>query len=198
LEEIIMLLKQVEIPEGECGIYRIERFTVTGREFQRPQDGYVLPGTYTKLMRGNTLVMSDTSDEMSDHYRFIKSANGNVLVAGLGIGMVLYNLLEKQEVSHIDVLELSKEVISLVGPWFIERYVGRINIIHANALEYTPPKGTRYDFAWFDIWDNITSDNLEDMKKLHRKYAKIAREKGSWARGMCEYYRSKEKLNRYW
>lgn len=193
-----MLLKQVEIPEGECGVYKIERFTVTGKEFQRPQDGYVLPGTYTRLMRGNTIVMSDTSDEMADHYRFVKAANGDVLVAGLGIGMVLYNLLEKQTVLHVDVLELSEEVISLVGPWFMERYPARVSIIHANALEYAPPKGTRYDFAWFDIWDGICSDNLEDMKKLHRKYARIALEKGSWARDRCEYYRKQEKNNRYW
>jgi hypothetical protein len=31
-------------------------------------------------------------------------------------------------------------------------------------------KGKRYDMVWHDIWDDICSDNLEGMAKLHRKY----------------------------
>lgn len=182
-----MLLKQVEIPEGESGGYKIERFTVTGEEFQGFGYGYVPPGTYTRLMRGRTIVMSDTPDEMRDHYRIVKQSHGQVIIAGLGVGMVLYNMLEKPEVEHVDVIEISEDVISLVAPWFIAKYGDRVSIIHADALEYSPPKGTLYDVAWFDIWDNICADNLENMKKLTRKYARIAEVKGSWARERCEY-----------
>jgi spermidine synthase len=187
-----MLLKQVEIPEGESGSYKIERFTVTGEEFQGFGPRYVPPGTYTRLMCGRSVIMSDTPDEMRDHYRIVRQAKGRCIIAGLGIGMVLYNMLEKPEVAHVDVLEISEEVIRLVAPWFKEKYGDRVNIINTDALEYTPPKGTRYAVAWFDIWDGICSDNLEDMKKLTRKYARIAEIKGSWARGLCEYQKRRE------
>lgn len=191
------MLHKVQIPVGEMGNYKIERFTVTGKEFQGFGARYVPPGEYTRLMRGGQLVMSDTPDEMNDHYSFVRKAKGNVLIAGLGIGMVLYNLLEKADVTHVDVIEISEEVIALVAPWFYERYGDRIRIIHADILEYKPDSGIVYDFAWFDIWDDICVDNLETMKKLHRKYARTAKEKGSWAREICEYYRRRDK-HAYW
>ena len=62
----------------------------------------------------------------------------------------------------------------------------KLNIICADALEWKPPKGTRYNAVWHDIWDNICGDNLDDMKKLHRKYGRRTNWQGSWCRDQCE------------
>jgi spermidine synthase len=130
---------------------------------------------------------------MSDHYSFVRQAIGNVFIAGLGIGMVLYNLLEKENVKHVDVIEISPEVIALVAPWYKEHYGDRVNIFQGDVLEYTPPKNTHYDAVWFDIWDNICVDNLDEMSKLHRRWARKADVKGSWAKEICQMYKRRDK-----
>ena len=76
------------LPEGQRGAYRVERFVVTGNEWQGFSPRTVTAGTYTRLMRGGTVVMSDTPAEWRDHSYFVDRAEGRVLVAGLGIGMV--------------------------------------------------------------------------------------------------------------
>jgi hypothetical protein len=182
------MLSKVEIREGERGIWRVERFEIPKNDFRAWQYGYraPAPGTYTRLLRGNTVVMSDTNAEMRDHYAPVAKARGHCLINGLGIGMVLKACLAKESVERVTVIELSQEVIDLVSPAYIN---GRVEIIRANALEYQPPKGVRYGMVWHDIWDNICADNLPEMAKLHRKYGRRTDWQGSWARGECERYR---------
>ena len=158
---------------------------------------YVPDGEYTFLYRGNTLVMSDTPNEKRDHYKAIYNAKGRCLIAGLGIGMVLNAIAQKEEVTHIDVVELSSEVIQLVAPYYLKLYPNKITFHNYSIFDWKPEKNTKYDMAWFDIWDNLCIDNLEEMSKLHRKFGKSAKWKGSWGKELLQYEREKEK-NRYW
>ena len=187
------LIPAVTVPEGQSGIWRVERFTITldQAKFEsmrmsfRPGGRHCRAGTYTRLMRDSTVVMSDTPDEKRDHYWFVRIAKGRVLVNGLGIGMVLNALLLKPEVEHVTVVEKSEDVIKLVAP----HYAGpRVEIVHADALEYRPAPGVRFDSVWHDIWDYICADNLPEMHKLHRRYGRRCEWQGSWARELCERY----------
>ena len=63
----------------------------------------------------------------------------------------------------------------MVAPTYIQDK--RIKIINEDAFEFKPPKDKRYDFVWHDIWDDICTDNLPEMTKLHRKYVKKHRGK---------------------
>lgn len=196
---------KVDVPEGEHGDCRIERFTVD-------QDGSVMsvlssgfgrsvpPGTYTRLMRGRslggTLVMSDTRDEIRDHISVIHRAKGHCLVNGLGIGMVLQAMARKEEVTKVTVIEINPDVIALVGPHYEQRFGDKIEIIEMSAFDYKPPKGIRYGVVWHDIWDHLCSDNLPEMHKLHRKYGRRTDWQGSWGRGLCE--RQKRQDSNHW
>lgn len=191
---------KVNVPEGTSGKWSVEHFTVTkaGSEFDRVRafvagsDRYVPEGTYTKLMRGGSIIMSDTPDEIRDHIGAIQRASGRCLVAGLGLGMVASAMLQKPEVDHVTIIEVSPDVIALVGPWLTERFPGRVTIIEADILSWEPPKGEKWSAAWFDIWEEICGDNIDDMKKLHRRFARRATWKGSWARAQVE------RANREW
>jgi hypothetical protein len=87
----------VTVPDGICGDWRVESFTVSEEDAQRTafraahkgSDEYVPPGTYKRLMRGDTVVMSNTPMEVRTNREFIRRAKGNVLINGLGLGMVL-------------------------------------------------------------------------------------------------------------
>lgn len=185
------LIEKVSVPEGRSGAWSVERFTVNPdqsrfdaiRALTRGSRRYVRPGTYTRLMRGAQVVMSDTPDEMSDHIEPVRRATGSVLINGLGLGMVL-NAVLKASITDVTVVEKSEDVIRLVAQHYTTD--PRVTIVCADALEFQPPKGKRYDVVWHDIWDNICSDNLDEMITLHRKYGRRAAWQGSWCRAECE------------
>lgn len=196
-----MMIEAVNIPEGQAGQWRIERFEIAGNSIQAMRLALsgrgVQPGTYTRLKRGPVVVMSDTHAERRDHIGFVIKARGNVLINGLGIGMCLAAVLRKIEVSGVTVVEASEDVIALVAPSYTVD--PRVQIVHASAFDYEPPKDIRYGAVWHDIWDDISADNLPEMVRLHRKYGRRADWQGSWSRELCERQRDQGKRRtRYW
>lgn len=189
---------KVDVPEGNSGDWTVERFTVNDDDIAihnircsfSPGMGNrtMVAGTYTRLLRGKKIIMSDTRAEIMDHSYFIYNAKGHVLINGLGIGWVVEALLLKKEVKTITVIEKSKDVIKLVKQHYYDKCPKDkyLIIVHADAFEYKPQKGQRFGAVWHDIWDNICEDNLEDMKKLHRKYGRRTDWQGSWCRHLCE------------
>jgi spermidine synthase len=187
---------KIDVPDGVSGDWRVESFEVKDRELSEMvslmQHGRGVPaGQYKRLMRGGQVVMSNTPDEIQDFLHFVYKAKGMILVNGLGLGVLLKKLLDKPEVTKVTVIEKSPDVINLVGPTY--RNDKRVEIIHADAFSYQPPKGERYDCVWHDIWDNLCADNLEEMKKLHRKYGRRTRFQESWGRCLCERYAKRDK-----
>lgn len=184
---------QVDLPEGASGSWKVSRFTVSeeAAKLERMRSLFsggrgVPAGTYTSLTRNGQVIMSDTPDEIRDHRGAIFQAKGRCLVAGLGIGMVARAMLMKPEVTHVTIVEQSPDVIKLVAPWLTSQFPGRVTIVEADILSWQPPKGEKWDAAWFDIWDDICADNLDEMKTLHRRFARRVAWKGSWAREQCE------------
>lgn len=177
------------IPDGKSGIWEIETKTVTKQEadFGRlralMRDGRFTPeGIYKGLLRGGSLIMSNTPDEIHDHYPFYRNAKDHVLINGLGLGVCIQMVLEK--VDQITVIEKSKDVINLVFPYYKDN--SKVNIIHCDAYEYQPPKKIRYGAVWHDIWDDICTDNLPEMTRLHRKYGRKTDWQGSWMKSYLE------------
>lgn len=190
---------QVNLPEMENGPWKVEKFNVVENDLSQRIEAmkgrrYVPGGTYTRLMKNGHLIMSDTPDEIRDHLRFMRIAKGNILIAGLGLGMVLNWLINKSEVDFITVIEIDKELIDMLTPYYQSDWV---YIIHADIFEWKPPKTVYYDYAWYDIWNSICLDNLEEMKRLHRKFERKTTWQGSWCRKELEYLRQQEK-NGYW
>lgn len=191
------LLQKSSVPEGELGNWRVERFEVdkSGADLfnlrqtlQGTGSRYILPGTYTRLVRGrSTTVMSDTRAELDDHWEIVYKAKDHVLIHGLGLGIVAQACLRKPEVTHVTVIEKSGDVIDLVAPHIAD---DRLTVLHADALTWKPPKGQRYGAVWHDIWDDICGDNLEQMRFLHRRYGRRTDWQGSWCHKECIRHRS--------
>jgi hypothetical protein len=186
-------IPNVNIPNGQIGDFKVIRKHVEPR-FQFSMDGrYVPNGEYTFLYYKDTLLMSDTPDEKRDHYSAVYQATGNCLIAGLGIGMVLNAMCLKPEVKHITIIEISQEVIDLVGKHYLEMYPNKIEIICADIYTWKPLKETIYDLIWFDVWNHLCTDNLEQMSMLHRRFARKAKWKGSWGKEYLQYQKRREK-----
>lgn len=138
---------------------------------RRPYDG-VEEGTYVELFVKGGLVMSDTQMERSSNQAAIWRAHGDVLIAGLGIGMILIPILNKVNVKTVTVIEVSQDVISLVQPQLVNHLNGtahKLNVICADAFEWKPAKGQKFQTIYFDIWADRCVDNLEQIKRLHQR-----------------------------
>jgi len=180
------------IPPGQSGHYRVEHFEVTEKksEFTRYRaaikgdlDLYVPAGKYVRLVCGNGIfqevVMSDTPMEKRSNRAVVSNAHGDMLIIGIGLGMILIPILAKRDVRSVTVLEKHREVIDLVEP-HLRKYLGekdsnKLQIIHADGFEWRPPKAkTRgyYNVIYFDIWNAICTDNLQEITKLKRRYCR--------------------------
>ena len=188
-----MLEIEISVPDGRSGDWEVDTFTVSPEDSAKSRmmasirgslRDWVKPGTYRRLSYKNRVIMSNTSAEIKEHSEFIHVARGKILIAGLGLGMALTAILKKPEVEAVVVIEKSEDVIRLVAPTFASD--PRVEIIHEDIFEYHPPKGVRYDVAWFDIWESISSDNLPEMAKLHRRYGRRAKWKSSWGFWECQ------------
>lgn len=184
---------KVEVPDGKSGDWEVSTFEIdeAGAKMYNLRDNInnrnrgVKVGTYKKLTYKNNIVASNTPAEIADIRWPIyeaKKRGGRILINGLGLGMIMIPILECKEIRKITVVEISTDVLNLVAPSYQDE---RIEFIIADALIFKPT-GMRFTVVWHDIWDNICSDNLPGMHKLHRKYGRISDWQGSWARYECE------------
>ena len=146
-------------------------------------------GTYTNLFVNGDIMMSDTPMEQNTNWEFMREAHGDVLIGGLGIGLILYNLREKVAngiVTSITVMEKYQDVIDLVLPR-IQPFFSKesLKVILQDVLEYKPAKEEKFDTIYFDIWPSISSDNYSDMVLLHRRWGRHLRENG-WMSSWCK------------
>lgn len=196
---------KVDVPEGQVGDFRIEHVTVDAEDEKRgrmyaanPSSGgrFVKAGKYTMLYEKGSLWMSDTPDEIRDHLEPIHEASragGNVLINGLGIGVVTDAIASLENVTKVTVIEKSPEVIELVGPSLLKKHGDKLEIIEADSFEYRPPKGVRYTVVWHDIWLHLCTDNLDEMAKLHRKFGRRTDWQGSWGKELLKYRRQQDR-----
>lgn len=181
---------KVDVPEGQMGDWAVERFEITEAaaklyNLRATLHGFgyrgVRPGNYTKLTHNAQIIMSDTPAEIRDHLEVIRKAAGNVLLNGLGLGLVLRACLLKPEVDHITVIEIAPEVIALVEPHLRKQFDDKFTVHEADALFWQAPNNSRWDVVWHDIFDTICADNLPIMTRLKRRYGSRCSWQGCWA-----------------
>lgn len=179
------------ISRGEAGLYNLGSF--------RTPWLHVSPGDYARLKIGGVTVMSDTTMERRSNLGFATRAHGDVLVGGLGLGMVLVPVLRKEEVSTVTVVERSADVIAAVEDQ-VRQFVGwraarKLTVVCSDVDDYQP--SGKFDVIYFDIWHDICGDNLPHVARLHQRFKSRLRRggprvpwMGSW---MAEHLRDLRK-----
>jgi len=76
------------LQERKVGDYALEKFEIGKNNLYAMLHG-IPCGKYIRLRHGIEVVMSDTDMEKRTNARFVANAHGNVLIGGLGIGMIL-------------------------------------------------------------------------------------------------------------
>lgn len=139
---------------------------------------------YTRLLVDGELFMTDAEFECDTNRSVVQKMRGDVLIAGLGIGLILVPILKNPIVASVTVLENSKDVIALVAPKFEDK---KLKVIKADCITWEPPKKS-YDSIYFDIWPNVPNeDDALLIKTLKARYKPALRPKG-WIAAWCESY----------
>ena len=147
--------------ESENLLYNLRVVRDAGQIFR------MYDGDYVRLSVGNELVMSDTPMERISNTTFVQKANGRVLIAGLGLGMIINNIVDKDDVTEVIVIEKHQDVIDLIEPKIAH---SKLKVICSDIFDWKPQKGEKFDTIYFDIWAEITEENLTEIKLLHNRY----------------------------
>lgn len=194
------------VPEGKVGKATVEHFVITKDTFQGWQSERTRPGRYALLRVGGSTVMSDTDREMRTNLGPLMDARGDVLLGGLGLGLMVLPLVFKPQVTSVTVVEVSRDVCGLVlsplqdflrGKFSAQtgqQYSGKFRIELGDVRKWKPAKpGRQFDYLYFDIWGNRNVDNVDEMKELHRAYRRYLRPGGkvtSWDYDHLRYLKS--------
>jgi len=152
------------------------------------------------VLKGEGVMMSDTPMERNTNYEFLHKANGDVIVFGLGLGLIILPLLSDPSIKSIRVVELDQSLIDLVTP-ILKRYdhENKLSVVQGDCFKYVPEKGSKFDTVYFDIWIGISDDNYEEQKKLERGFRKYLNRENpnkfmdSWMKSYYKRERTKEK-----
>lgn len=127
------------------------------------------------LRDGDHLWMSDTPMEQESMRPVLRRARGNVLICGLGLGMVPLTLLSvNKRVSYITIVENNLEIVDLVWPKVrgdkVRLYVG-------DCFDIARDVGGRYDYIYVDIWPEILGP-IREAERIHEVFDPLLREGG--------------------
>lgn len=156
------------VPAGRHDNAAVEHFEVSEHDsrWSGLRGEYVPAGRYARLFVNGSLYMSDTAMERRTNTDVVRRANGHVLIAGLGLGLILAPILAKDSVTETVVIEKYQAVIDLVAPYYANP---KLTIIRADIFEWAPVKGQKFDTVYFDIWPDLTTDNLKQINRLHQR-----------------------------
>jgi len=194
--QMARLLPESPRPEGDgCWIAHTEigeemvKWTWMREAITGGRDG-LEPGTYVVLNERKglhvTTWMSDTWLERDSNREILRDARGDVLMVGLGIGMVAVAVCQKAEVTSVTVLEINPDVIRLVAPHIKH---DKLRVVQADAFR-PPVRGRRFDTIYLDVWADICTDNWGEIKALCQQYRPFARQGGkvtAWQKDHIQY-----------
>ena len=144
----------VNIPENKIGDYEVRRIN-----------------DVTLLKLGGRSIMSDNELEHKTHQHFLPNAYGDILSAGLGLGMIHTPLMQNENFKSITIVEKSQEVIDLV--WDHCPKDERFTIVHSDIYDYEPTQ--KFDIGWFDSWigdppgSHLGSENAPFYSEIYER-----------------------------
>lgn len=174
--------------EAETENFKLDKFKITQGDF-RAAIAAIPEGEYVRLLDKRFIVpeviMSNTPMEKRTNSKFVKAAHGDVLIAGLGIGMIPLAIQDKPEVTSITIVEKEPEIIKLIKSQI--NFNSKVTIIEEDIYTFRPD--CKYNCIYFDIWPHISEDVYKDMlflKDGFRRYLKPNEEDadkfiGCWA-----------------
>ena len=175
---------EVDIPEGISGQHQIAHYNKETTDYD--WQGYramknCAYDTHTVLIKDTCSmpIMQNSEAEYNEHQWLWDNATGDVLVGGLGIGMIHQKLIDNPNVTSVTIIEISQDVIDLV--WEHCAKDDTFTLILDDFETWVPPEGTTFDTIWADTWlvDNPMSAK-EHQEHIQNHYSDYCDNFGFW------------------
>lgn len=162
------------LKEGRIGSFEVRKKVIpkgTIMEIYDWRNGRILKGEYdfyypiVTLLEDNDVWMTDSQLEIESIQGAIITAKGDVLIGGLGIGLLPTFIKHKKGVKSITIVELHQEVIDLIFPYV---KTDKMIVIRDGIIHYLSTTSNKYDFIHVDIWGTITAP-LKDIDTIREK-----------------------------
>lgn len=159
----------------------IKKRTLISMNFHKPLGKYLFhyhPIGYFEthidlpvLMEGDKVWMSPAISEIESMGEGIEKGHGKCMTMGLGIGVLPYLWLQKDEVESVTVVEFNQDVIDLfekhIRPQF--KTHKKLEIIHGDAFDYFNEEFlNQFNYVYVDFWES-TEDGLGFYTRLMEK-----------------------------
>ena len=169
---------KIEISIDSCPAMEIQQYLqqpILSREFRSVQ-----------LMVRDELMMSITPFELQSHVNPIFWANGNVLVAGLGLGYYINQIKNRPAVKQILVIEKEPEVIEA----YLDEFGSHPKIRFQKCDVFEFHSDENWDFFYIDIWPIFQFEETMKQTRMILSNCKCKR----WAFWGIEYFLRNEAL----
>ena len=181
-------LKNIQFENQSLGDFKLSHSSYAKYElmmYSTPENKYngvMIPriGTfdhkfkYPSIEEKNHTWMSVTPNEIFTMAQPIKEACGNVLTLGCGMGYYAYMVSEKEEVSHVTIVEKEPEVIELFATYILPQFgqKEKITIIQADAFDYMNElEDGVFNYCFADIWlGNTDTIPYLKLKRICKKF----------------------------
>jgi len=145
----------VNIPEGESGDYVVAHYTKDSTDnfwqayLTMKNENH---DNYTVLLKEGCPmpIMQDSEAEYNEHQWLWDNAEGNILIGGLGLGLIHQPLIDNPDVTSVTVVELEQDVVDLV--WADCPKDGTFSLVVDDFETWTPSNGSYWDVIWCDTW----------------------------------------------
>ena len=125
----------------------------------------------TALKEGDKVWMSPAVSEIKSMQTGIDKGHGKCLTMGLGIGVLPYLWLLKDEVESVTIIEFNKDIINLFDTYIRPQFKipKKLKIINGDAFDYYREDFlNQFDYIYIDFWES-TEDGLDSYIRLMEK-----------------------------
>jgi hypothetical protein len=150
------------IPAYQKGAYKRWACLPTPRMSRHTAGYFFLHRTQPRgwmFKKDGVIWMSLTAMETESQTPMIAAAQGHTVIAGLGMGFVLYNIAAKPEVTRVTLLELDPDVVALmdrVTSWRHWPGSEKVTLVMGDATQYVA--NGPVDFLYADTWANLGAE----------------------------------------
>lgn len=149
-----------DYPEQQYGSFRIKRTAYAGHYQNWGIDGYIffrakkrIPITTLQELRGKTwhTWMVDDPPQWRAMEIYAEQSEGDILCAGLGLGLILHALARNDKVKSVTCVELNSDVIELIFP-YIDKLSVPVSIVQEDFYDYVRRTNGRWGGIIADLW----------------------------------------------
>ena len=159
----------------------IKNFYGVTNEYENYSDVY--------LFENGKLVMTSTEFELLTNKPFLNNAFGDVLIFGLGLGLIVYPLLNDNIINSIKIVELSPNIISYIGNKIKENDINnKVTIFSGDAYNYFNymNENEKYDTIYFDFWLELNENNINEITTIKDLYSPFLKNEKSFIMSWCD------------